>query len=719
MTPAPASLPPYLTSGASSRAHHALLVRLNEAASQYEEDEVVSREIALAKEVLAVQGQSMGKIADTLIILLHCSMLRHRTDDSVEFGLVAALQLAEGGRNVAEKRIGYMYLAERLPADHELGLLLINTIRKDLASASPAHTLLALHTICKLPSSDLGPAVIPLLTSRTLLKHKVPAIRQRTFEALLSLHRLVVHRQGQTPFPLSMSKILRSIAHEEAPPVLSVLLRLVRHVIETDAHVIENDDQRIYVLEVILDSVVAHEVSVESQIALDVVRAFEAVMARPSGLTDSPLATRVAQWISSQLDACGSYRGREGAFLLAACRLVALAPAISPRCLAGIRQLVRPPDPAASTSGPALPSPNDHALALQCLLVLAPGTWDGRLGEAEMSVIMQGVNSADDTIRRMTVRLLNGLSPDLPKMILRGYVDSLRELSDLSLPLAMTTGLTIEEKTAIGRYETASRGIEVVEVLHPLRASSGSSSSDGAEYARGVCRVYQALEDGHARVAWDEGLRRVMARVGHESEPFREGFTTALLDVLEADAAVSSSTVLSIFCTVVCEKTPPSGIATVAVDVLTERLPAVTASLRELILIAIISLLASLSEDAALRGRTGVSQAVGDLDLSRSKQRREAMMRIIEGGHARRVMAEARSHAPQDVLDAILLVHAQQREAASGAVNPSLSAPDSIPPRTSMTASQLRYDAYAPPRLAGKGRARDYRGADDGYDDDD
>ena len=63
--------------------------------------------------------------------------------------------------------------------------MLINTIRKvrstsldpadyqDLSSQSPHRILLALHTIVKMPSRDLSPAVTPLLTSKLLLKHKL------------------------------------------------------------------------------------------------------------------------------------------------------------------------------------------------------------------------------------------------------------------------------------------------------------------------------------------------------------------------------------------------------------------------------------------------------------------------------------------------------------------------------------------------------------------
>lgn len=47
------SIPPYLTSGASSRAHHAFIVALTEARSVSEEDTIVDREIRRAKESLS------------------------------------------------------------------------------------------------------------------------------------------------------------------------------------------------------------------------------------------------------------------------------------------------------------------------------------------------------------------------------------------------------------------------------------------------------------------------------------------------------------------------------------------------------------------------------------------------------------------------------------------------------------------------------------------
>jgi hypothetical protein len=92
-------------------------------------------------------------MAETLLVLLHCSVVSRMPN--MEFALVPALQLAEGGRKIGARRIGkcmwirassvffslrilgneltaigYLYLCEMMPIEHELRLMLVNTIRK-------------------------------------------------------------------------------------------------------------------------------------------------------------------------------------------------------------------------------------------------------------------------------------------------------------------------------------------------------------------------------------------------------------------------------------------------------------------------------------------------------------------------------------------------------------------------------------------------------------
>lgn len=125
-----------------------------------------------------------------------------------------------------------------------------------------------------------------------------------------------------------------------------------------------------------------------------------------------------AEWLEEQLRAikrCRSwsagvslipYFDREfdglAAFLLEASALIAKMQPVSPELshitLHLISGLLLP---TSSSSTATAPIPNDHVSALRCLLTLPKESWDGQLGEAEMDVLMEGLNSPDDTIRRM------------------------------------------------------------------------------------------------------------------------------------------------------------------------------------------------------------------------------------------------------------------------------------------------------------------------------
>lgn len=45
-------------------------------------------------------------MAENLIVVLHCAMLRHNVDDDLDFALIPALKLAESGKTIRERRIG-------------------------------------------------------------------------------------------------------------------------------------------------------------------------------------------------------------------------------------------------------------------------------------------------------------------------------------------------------------------------------------------------------------------------------------------------------------------------------------------------------------------------------------------------------------------------------------------------------------------------------------
>ena len=118
------AIPAYLTSGASSRAHHALIVALNDARSPQEEQAIAAAEVQRIRNSFAQPASTVrllrsppalerlcqvlfpqAKVAERLIILLHCDMVL-AGDVGWDWALMPALQLAEGGKTLKERRIG-------------------------------------------------------------------------------------------------------------------------------------------------------------------------------------------------------------------------------------------------------------------------------------------------------------------------------------------------------------------------------------------------------------------------------------------------------------------------------------------------------------------------------------------------------------------------------------------------------------------------------------
>ncbi|KAK6904286.1 hypothetical protein I203_107802 [Kwoniella mangroviensis CBS 8507] len=693
----PAALPPYLTSGASSRAHHGLLVRLNEAASTQEEDEIIHVEISRAKEVLSVRGQSKSKIAETLIILLHCLMLRHRTEEDVEFALVSALQLAEGGRTIAERRIGYLYLVERLPKGHELNLLVINTIRKDLSSSTPSHILLALQTIAKIPSEDLAPAVIPLLTTKSLLRHKIPAIRQRAYEALLALHRI---RRTTDPFPLTINKLLKSLDHEQDLSVLAMIFRSIGHILDTGAHHFGSEEERLYVLERGIEIARDHELGYEGQIALEVVKTLGQIVESSEAVSER-IADALSRYIAETLDAMKSCHRWEGAFLLEVCQYAKHIPQIYQSILRHISNLLLPDQakPSSSTSS-VLPAPNDHVLVLRCLKQLRLDVWDGVLGEREMGVIMEGVNSVDDSIRKLTIRLLRKLSPDLPLMVLQAHLDSIKSSTNLSLPLAMANGLNIDEMTRLGRYETALRALEVVEA---------SSAEDGHAYGEGVLKILRVLEEenGGRGLIWNEGAGHVLGRLEHLPRASAEATTISLLELLQAGNNRPGDTTVVIITSITCQYLPSAyDKVQEIIEYFVNKITHYNASIQELILVTLVSLLTRVRSDRLENSTKLVHETIQDLREGSSrylKKRCNQISTVINRDLLDEVKEKSKSSKLADILDAIISVSTTHSEKLTPSDKTTLSPPE---PRANLSASRLRYDAYQSPSRTRKSNER-------------
>ncbi|CDO72933.1 hypothetical protein BN946_scf185002.g118 [Trametes cinnabarina] len=119
---------PFSASGAMSRAHYAL-VRKIEAATPQAADQLLLAEVDRIRHHLARSTLTLCK--ENLILLLYCAMtVNPGVHVDLQFALPHAINLAEAGQTVQDKRTGYLFCAEVMPAEHELQLMLVNSVRK-------------------------------------------------------------------------------------------------------------------------------------------------------------------------------------------------------------------------------------------------------------------------------------------------------------------------------------------------------------------------------------------------------------------------------------------------------------------------------------------------------------------------------------------------------------------------------------------------------------
>ncbi|ANQ07557.1 Uncharacterized protein PCOAH_00018860 [Plasmodium coatneyi] len=145
---------------------------IGEARSKQEEDRIICNEIVLLKSRFADPSASVKQIKEYLIRAIYIEMLGH----DASFAYIHAVKLAHE-KNILCKRTGYLSCNLFLNKDHELMLLLINTIQKDLKSDNHLEIWAALNCVCKLLNSEMIPAIFPII--KNLLNHKNELIRKK------------------------------------------------------------------------------------------------------------------------------------------------------------------------------------------------------------------------------------------------------------------------------------------------------------------------------------------------------------------------------------------------------------------------------------------------------------------------------------------------------------------------------------------------------------
>ncbi|KAG8914483.1 hypothetical protein FRC02_004973 [Tulasnella sp. 418] len=176
----------FLASGAVNRTHFSLAQKVESASDPGVADEAIIHEIDAirAKFDKPTFGPISSACRDWLLILLYCETsltFELPRSDYLHFALPYAVQLAEGGKTLQNRYVGYLFCSMIMPQNHELQLMLVNTCRKDIESPEAARICLALDFLIRCPTSYVIPAISNRLED--LLSHDSQHVRRRVLSA--------------------------------------------------------------------------------------------------------------------------------------------------------------------------------------------------------------------------------------------------------------------------------------------------------------------------------------------------------------------------------------------------------------------------------------------------------------------------------------------------------------------------------------------------------
>ncbi|KAH7428459.1 hypothetical protein KP509_09G002800 [Ceratopteris richardii] len=208
----------------SSKEFLELVKAIGEAKSKAEEERLVMEEIEMLKKKIVEPDVPRKRMKEYIVRLVYVEMLGH----DASFGYIQAVKMTHDD-NLLLKRTGYLAVTLFLNEDHDLIILIINTIQKDLRSDNYLVCCAALTAVCKLINEETIPAVLPQVVE--LLGHQKEAVRKK---AVMALHRF--HQRSPATVADVISKLSMKIMHDVDPSVMSACLCVLFDLISADAN---------------------------------------------------------------------------------------------------------------------------------------------------------------------------------------------------------------------------------------------------------------------------------------------------------------------------------------------------------------------------------------------------------------------------------------------------------------------------------------------------
>ncbi|XP_041853949.1 AP-4 complex subunit epsilon-1 isoform X2 [Melanotaenia boesemani] len=202
----------------SSKLGH-LIRGITELTSKHEEEKLIQSELSSIKEQVSSPNATMRQMKELMVRTIYCEMLGYEAS----FSYIHAIKLAQQG-NVLEKRVGYLAVSLFLNESHELLLLLVNTVLKDLQSTNLIEVCMALTVVSQMFPKDMIPAILPLVEEK--LNHPKEIIRRKAVLALYKFY-LIAPNQVQ-----HIHNKFRKALCDKDPGVMSASLHIYFQLIQ-------------------------------------------------------------------------------------------------------------------------------------------------------------------------------------------------------------------------------------------------------------------------------------------------------------------------------------------------------------------------------------------------------------------------------------------------------------------------------------------------------
>ncbi|ESK91045.1 ap-4 complex subunit epsilon-1 [Moniliophthora roreri MCA 2997] len=477
---------PFVSSGASSGAHYALVRKVE---SETSPDVHIKNAVDSVLHDFKVNANiPLKRCREHLIMLLYC---RTNASSGIVEGvslndaLTHAITLVEAGNTIADKRIGYLFCSEVMPRNHDLQLMLVNTVRKDLESLHDPQICLALDHLISSPSEYVIPAVQTRLTD--LMKHPSPNVRRRVLFAFKELS--LYDANLLSVIAPDVSRRMKDPDSSVRTAALSIACRIfeVHEPARSLIHRTANE---------LLRSTISTGIDRQKAGDSSVLKLFDTI--NVVGATEDNLSviSNVIRLASKQKDAALLHS------ILRLCpHLTALLASRELSPINYVRHLLTSRDP------------NDQFLFLSCLESVDPRFWAGTtpdipsvLDQWEVEHVMRLLDSKDPLLRKMTVKLLNQIDSNI---IASYYSRSLQQIP-ANLPPSH-------------RAEYTCRLLEILEL---------ESGGEGEHYAREIEQLFQrvySVNTEDKEVVLDSAVEKVLICIRQASGDWQIQCATTLL----------------------------------------------------------------------------------------------------------------------------------------------------------------------------------------------